>query len=233
MEERVRSCSDLETMKSRAERTGCTQRQMRANRHSKVQSLRESNESNVRNSSSQFFSTSGRGAGDNLGMTRASIDQRKKEFRQTIAAIMQEIRNLQGIIEELHAGVDHSFFKLENKLKNHPENPVAVVQGHMKYFNEVSQQISELYKRIAVLRSEMDKVQQMATPVQKNQERKIGSEVNMEKFSKSRRQRNTSLQQYSPISQYIQIWKEMDMGDIYILVLKYLHLQVNQMLQEH
>ena len=37
----------------------------------------------------------------------------------------------------------------------------------------------------------MDKVQQRATPVQENKERKIGSEVNMEKFSKSRRQRNT------------------------------------------
>ena len=119
------------------------------------------------------------------------MDQRKREIRQTIAAKMQEIRNLQGIIEELHAGIDHSFVKLENKLKNHPENPVAVVQGHMKYFNEVSQQISELYKRIAVLRSEMDKMQQMVTPVQKNQEKKIGSEVNMEKFSILRRQRNT------------------------------------------
>ena len=61
----------------------------------------------------------------------------------------------------------------------------------MKYLNEVSQQISELYKRIAVLRDEMDKMQQMVTPVQKDQEKKIGSEVNMEKFSKSRRQRNT------------------------------------------
>ena len=124
-------------------------------------------------------------------MTRASIDQRKKEIRQTIAAKMQEIRNLQGIIEDLHAGIDHSFVKLENKLKNHPENPAVVVQGHMKYFNEVSQQISELYKRIAVLRSEMDKMQQMVTPVQKNQEMKIRSEVNMEKISKPRRQRNT------------------------------------------
>ena len=178
-------------MKSRAERTGCTQRQMCADRPSKVQSLRKLNESNVRNSSSQFCSTSGRGAGDDLGITRASMDQRKREIRQTIAAKMQEIRNLQGIIEELHAGIDHSFVKLENKLKNHPENPAAVVQGHMKYFNEVSQQISELYKRIAVLRSEMDKMQQMVTPVQKNQEKKIGSEVNMEKFSKLRRQRNT------------------------------------------
>ena len=172
MEKRVRSCSELETMKSRAERTGCTQRQTRADRLSKVQSLRESNESNVRNSSSQFCSTSGRIAGDNLGITRASMDQRKREIRQTIAAKMQEIRNLQGIIEDLHAGIDHSFVKLENKLKNHPENPAAVVQGHMKYFNEVSQQISELYKRIAVLRSEMDKMQQMVTPVQKNQEKR-------------------------------------------------------------
>ena len=61
----------------------------------------------------------------------------------------------------------------------------------MKYFNEVSQQISELYKRIAVLRSEMDKMQQMVIPIQKNQEKEIINEVNMEKFSKSRRQRNT------------------------------------------
>ena len=71
---------------------------------------------------------------------------------------MQEIRNLQGIIEELHAGIDHSFVKLENNLKNHPENPAAIVQGHIKHFNEVSQQISELYRRIAVLRREMDKM---------------------------------------------------------------------------
>ena len=125
MEKRVRSCSELETMKSRAERTGCTKRQMHADRPSKLQSLRGSNESNVRNSSSQFCSTSGRG--DNLGMTRASMDQRKREIRQTIAAKMQEIRNLQGIIEDLHAGIDHSFVKLENKLKNHPESPAAVV----------------------------------------------------------------------------------------------------------
>ena len=34
-------------------------------------------------------------------------------------------------------------------------------------------------------------MQQMVTPVQKNQEKEISSEVNMEKFSKSRRQRNT------------------------------------------
>ena len=81
---------------------------------------------------------------------------------------MQEIRNLQGIIEELHAGIDHSFVKLENKLKHHQENPAAIIQGHMKYFNEVSEQISELYKRIAVLRSEMDKMQQIVTPVQKS-----------------------------------------------------------------
>ena len=138
MEKRVRSCSDLETMKLRAERTGCTQRQMRADRPSKVQSLRESNESNVRNSSSQFYSTSGRGAGENLGMNRASMDQRRREIRRAIAVRMQEIRNLQGTIEELHAGIDHIFVKLENKLKNHPENPAAVAQGHMKYFNEVS-----------------------------------------------------------------------------------------------
>ena len=88
MEKRVRSCSELETMKSRVERTGCTQRQMRADRPSKLQSLRESNESNVRNSSSQFCTTSERGAGDNLGITRASMDQRKREIRQTIAARM-------------------------------------------------------------------------------------------------------------------------------------------------
>ena len=128
MEKRVRSCSDFETMKSRAEWTGCTQQQMHADRPSKVQSLRKLNESNVKNSSSQFCSTSGRGAGDNLGMTRASMDQRKREIRQTIAAKMQEIRNLQGIIEELHAGIDHSFVKLENKLKNQPESPAAAVQ---------------------------------------------------------------------------------------------------------
>ena len=179
------------TMESRTERTDCTQRQTRTDRPSEVQSLRESNESNIRNSSSQFCSTSGRIAGDNLGMTRASMAQEKREIRQTIAAKMQEIRNLQGIIEELHAGIDHNFVKLQNKLKHHPENPAAVIQGHVKYFNEVSQQISELYKRIAVLRSEMDRMQQMVTPIQKNQEMKIRSEVNMEKISKPRRQRNT------------------------------------------
>ena len=37
----------------------------------------------------------------------------------------------------------------------------------------------------------MDKMQQMVTPVQKNQEKKIGGEVNMEKLSKLRQQRNT------------------------------------------
>ena len=80
---------------------------------------------------------------------------------------------------------------MENKLKNYPGNPAAIFQGHMKYFNEVSQEISELYKRIAVLRDEMDKMQKMVTLVQKDQVKKIGSEVNMKKFSKSRRQRNT------------------------------------------
>ena len=84
-------------------------------------------------------------------MTRASMDHRKREIRQAIAIKMQEIRNLQGTIEGLHAGIDHSFVKLENKLKNHPEDPAAVVQGHVRYFNEISQQISELYQRIAVL----------------------------------------------------------------------------------
>ena len=177
-------------MESRAERTGCTQRQTRADRLSKVQSLRESNESNIRNSSSQFCSTSGRDADEKLDMTRASMDQRRRGIRQAIAVRMQEIRNLQGIIEELHTGIDHSFVKLENKLKNHPENPSVVVQGHVKYFNEVSQQISELYKRIPALRDEVDKMQKTVIPVQKNQEKKIGSEVNMEKFSKIRRQRN-------------------------------------------
>ena len=190
MEKRVRSCSELETMKSRAKRTGCTQRQMRSDRPSEVQSLRESNESNIRNSSSQFCSTLGRIAGENLRVTRAGMDQRRREIRQTIAVKMQGIRNLQGIIEELHAGIDHSFVKLENKLKNHPESHAAVVQGHIKYFNEVSQQISELHRRITVLRSEMDRMQQMVTPVQKNQERKIRSEVNMEKISKPIRRRN-------------------------------------------
>ena len=126
-------------MELQAERTDCTQRKMRTDRPIKVQSIHESNESNVRNSSSQFCSTSGRGAGENLGMTRASMDQRRRQIRQTIAVKMQEIPNLQGIIEELHAGIDHSFVKLENKLKNHPESPAAVVQGHIKYFNEVSQ----------------------------------------------------------------------------------------------
>ena len=125
-------------------------------------------------------------------MTRASMDQRKTEIRQAIAVRMQEIRNLQGIIEELHAGIDHCFVKLENKLRNHPEDPSSVIQGHVRYFNEISQQISELYKRIAVLRSEVDKMQKTVIPVQKNQaEKKIGSGVDLEKFSKSRRQRNT------------------------------------------
>ena len=104
---------------------------------------------------------------------------------------MQEIRNLQGTIEGFHAGIDHSFVKLENKLKNHPEGPAAVFQGHVRYFNEVSQQISELYKRIAILRSEVDKMQKIVIPVQKNQEKKIGTRVYMKKFSKSRRQKNT------------------------------------------
>ena len=179
-------------MESRAEQTDCTQRQMRTNRISEVQSLRESNESNIRNSSSQFCSTTGRNAGGNLGMTRASMDQKKREIRQEIAVKMLEIRNLQGTIEGLHAGIDHSFVKLENKLKSHPENPAAVIQGHVRYFNEISQQISELNRRIAVLRSEVDKMQKILNPVQKNQEKKIGSEVNVEKFSKPRRQRNTS-----------------------------------------
>ena len=178
-------------MESRAERTDCTQCQTRADRLSEVQSLRESNEYNIRNSSSQFCSTAGRGTDENFGMTRASMDQRKTETRQEIAVKMQEIRNLQRTIEGLHAGIDHSFVKLENKLKNHPENPKAVVQGHVRYFNEISQQISELYKRIAVLKSEVDKMQKTVIPVQKNQEKKIGSGVDMEKSSKSRRQRNT------------------------------------------
>ena len=104
-------------MEPRAERTGCTQRQMRTNRSSEVQSLRQSNESNIRNSSPQFCSTSGRDAVDNMRMTRANMDQRKRRIRQKIAARMQEIRNLQGIIEELYAGIDHSFVKLENKLR--------------------------------------------------------------------------------------------------------------------
>ena len=81
---------------------------------------------------------------------------------------MQEIRNLQGVIEELHAKINHSVVKLENKLKNHPESPVVVVQGHVKSFNEVSHQISELYKKIAVLRDEMDRMQKMITPIQKD-----------------------------------------------------------------
>ena len=115
------------------------------------------------------------------------MDYRKREIRQAIAFRMQEIRNLQGIIEGLYVGIDHSFVKLKNKLKNHPENPADVVQGHVRYFNEISQQISELYKRIAVLRSEVDKMQKTVIPVQKNQEKKIGSGVNMEKSSKSRR----------------------------------------------
>ena len=94
MEKRVRLCSGLETMESRAEWTGCMQRQMRTDRLSEVQSLRETNESNIRNLSSPFCSTSGRHAGDNLGMTRASMDQRTREIRQIIAARMQEIQNL-------------------------------------------------------------------------------------------------------------------------------------------
>ena len=43
------------------------------------------------------------------------MDQIKTEIRQAIAVRMQEIRNLQGIIEGLHVGIDHSFAKLENK----------------------------------------------------------------------------------------------------------------------
>ena len=191
MEKRVRSCSGLETMESRAEWTGCTQRQTHTDRLSELQSLCETNESNIRNLSSQFCSTSGRDAVDNLGMTRASMDQRKREIRQIIAARMQQIRNLQAIIEELYARIDHISVKLKNKLKNHPENPTAFVQGHVKYFNEISQKISELYQRIAVLRDEMGKMQQMVAPVQQDQEKKIGNEINLEKFSKSRRQRNT------------------------------------------
>ena len=146
-------------MEMRAEQTDWTQRQTRADRLSEVQSPRESNESNIRNSSSQFCSIAGRGTDENLGMTRASMDQRKTEIRQAIAVRMQEIGNLQGIIEGLHAGIDYSFVKLENKLKNYPESPASFVQGHVRYFNEISQQISELYKRIVVLRSEMDKMQ--------------------------------------------------------------------------
>ena len=70
------------------------------------------------------------------------MDHRKREIRQTIPVRMQEIRNLQGIIERLYAEIDHSFVKLENKLKNHSENPATVVQEHVRYFNEISQQIS-------------------------------------------------------------------------------------------
>ena len=191
MEKRVRLCNGLETMESRAEWTACTQRQIRTDRLSEVQSPCETNEFNIRNLSSQFCSTSRRDVGDDMGMTRASMDQRKREIRQTIVARMEEIRNLLGIIKELYPGIDHSFVKLENKLKKHPKNPAVVVQGHVKYYNEVSHQISELYKRIVVLRDELNKMQQMVTFVQKGQEKKIGNEVHMEKFSKSRRQRNT------------------------------------------
>ena len=79
----------------------------------------------------------------------------------------------------------------------------------------------------------MDKMQKMVTPVQKDQEKKIGSEVNMQKFSKSRRQRNTFTIAVKSNLSVMQIWKEMDMGNMYILVLKYLHLQVSQMLQKN
>ena len=178
-------------MKSRGERTSCTQRQMRTDRPSEVQPLSESNKPNIRNSSPQLCRTSGRDAVDDLGMTTAKMDHRKRGTCQTITARMQQIRNLQGIIEELYTGIDHSFVEVENKLKNHSENPVAIIQGHVKYLNEVSQHISELYKSIAVLRDGMDKMQQRVTPIQENQEKKIGSDVNMEKFSKSRRQRST------------------------------------------
>ena len=85
-------------MESRSEQTSCMQRQTRVDRLSEVQSLRESIESNIRNLPSQFYSTLGRDAGENLGMTRANVDQRKREIRQTIALRMQKIRNLQGII---------------------------------------------------------------------------------------------------------------------------------------
>ena len=77
------------------------------------------------------------------------------------------------------------------QIKESSRGPAAIVQGHVSYFNEISQQISELYQRIAVLRSEVDKMQKTVIPIQKNQEKKIGSGVDMEKSSKSRRRRNT------------------------------------------
>ena len=101
----------------------------------------------------------GQFAGVNIGMTRAALDQRKREQRVLLREKKMRIQYLKKRCEEIAVEVNSQFDQLTERLLNYQGEPNWLTECFTVFFNESSaavieheKEIKQLYKEVAELK---------------------------------------------------------------------------------
>ena len=103
-------------------------------------------------------------AGVKIGMTRATLDQRRREQRALLRMKTMRIQHLKKRCEEIVAEVNNQFEQLTERLLHYHGDPDWLIECFAVIFNENSatvlefeKEIKKLYREVAVLKHAMYK----------------------------------------------------------------------------
>ena len=101
----------------------------------------------------------GQFAGVNIGMTRATLDQRRREQRALLRMKTMRIQHLKKRYEEIAADVNNQFDELSERLLHYQGGPNWLIECFVVIFNESAatvveyeKEVKQLYKEIAELK---------------------------------------------------------------------------------
>ena len=101
----------------------------------------------------------GQFAGVNIGMTRAALDQRRREQRALLRMKTMRIQHLKKRCEEIAADVNSQFDELSERLLNYKGDPNWFIECFAVVFNESAAtvveyetEVKQLYKEVAELK---------------------------------------------------------------------------------
>ena len=107
-------------------------------------------------------------AGVNIGMTRATLDQWRREQRALLRMKTMRIQHLKQRCEEIAADVNNQFDELSERLLNYQGDPNWVIECFAVIFNESAttfveyeKEVKQLYQEVAELKLAMYKKVQL------------------------------------------------------------------------
>ena len=94
-----------------------------------------------------------------LGMTRATLDQRRREQRALLRMKTMRIQHLKKRCEEIAADVNHQFDELSERLLQYKGDPNWLIECFAVVFNdsaatvlEYEKEVKKLYREVAELK---------------------------------------------------------------------------------